>query len=90
MIDPLVGLSPQLLGIYAHATLETFEQQPLQTSELLRDLTQLTQRMPSMEDSSTRENEILKSCADAYLEGAYIYLLCRRQKWANPLKVSSK
>ena len=89
IIDPLVGLSPQLLSIYACATLETFEQQPLHTSDLLRDLTQLTQCMPSMEDSSTQENEILKSCADAYLEGAYIYLLCRRQRWASPLRVSS-
>lgn len=89
IIDPLVGLSPQLLSIYACATLETFEQQPLHTSDLLRDLTQLTQCMPSMEDSSTQENEILKRCADAYFEGAYIYLLCRRQRWASPLKVSS-
>ena len=78
IIDPLVGLSPQLLNIYACITLETFEQQSLQTFNLLRALTQLTQCMPSLKDSSNQEKEILKSCADAYLEGAYIYLLCRR------------
>jgi len=88
IIDPLVGLSPRLLSIYAYATLETLEQQPLQKSVLLRALTQITQRIPHIEDLSTQENEILKGCADAYLEGAYIYVLCRRQRSVDPLLVS--
>ena len=88
IIDPLVGLSPQLFSIYTCAILENFEQQSLQNSDLLRALTQLTHCMSSIEDSSTRENEVLKKCADACLEGAYIYLLYRRQRWAIPLIVS--
>lgn len=90
IIDPLVGLSPQLLHIYACATREISEQRPSHDSDLWQTLTGLTQRIPHNEDSSTRENEMLARCADAYLEGAHIYVLCRRHRYAVPLGLSGQ
>lgn len=87
IIDPLVGLSPQLLHVYASVTWETSQRLPSKTSDLRQNLLKITQRLPRNASLSDQENEYLERCAHAYLEGAHIYLLCRRLRSVVPLEV---
>jgi len=80
-IDPLVGLSPKLLNIYAHVTWQLLEPRSPTTQEtaFLEGLTRVSQHLPHLGGLSSREGKILEDCASAYLHGAYIYVLCRRE-----------
>jgi len=80
-IDPLVGLSPRLLNIYARVTWQLLEPQLPGAHEtaLLEGLARLRQYLPHLEGLSSREGKILEDCASAYLHGAYIYVLCRHE-----------
>ncbi len=91
-IDPLVGLSPKLLNIYAGVTWQLFKPQLPTTQEtaLLESLTSVRQHLPHLEGLSSRERKILVDCASAYLHGAYIYVLCRREGLVGFIIASSK
>lgn len=77
-IDPLVGLSPNLLTFYAAVTGELLEPKPVEAQKVdwYEQLIKVRQHLPDFENLSDRERKILKDCASAYLHRAFIYVLC--------------
>lgn len=82
-IDPLVGLSPSLLNIYASVTRESLGLQSRLGEEttLYDRLTRTSQQLPRISSLPDSKNRVLANCASAYLHGAYIYVLCRHQRF---------
>ena len=83
LIDPLVGLSPQLLGIFAIMPYKTLQNEPLaagQESELRQALKRVDQKTPKYNDMSSSGAKILNDCARAYSHAAYVYVLCRYER----------
>lgn len=85
-IDPLVGLSPKLLDIYAAVTWELQVIQPvsIQRKGLLERLTGVRQHMSHLMPLSGRKIQILADGASAYLHAAYVYALCRYHRKVLP------
>jgi len=84
-IDPLVGLSPRLLNIYADVTRESLTAQSIRTQSGLHDrLSEVIQHMPPrLKGLPEPEHKVLEDIAKAYLHGAHIYFLCRHERYVD-------
>lgn len=91
-IDPLVGLSPRLLNIYANVTGKLAEAKShLVDGTGLRDgLQGLRQYIPHLEGLMGRKRTILENVASAYLHGAHLYILCRQERYVSHTPASGK
>ena len=82
-IDPLIGVSPQLLNFIANVTWASCNRQESGSDASpggFEALEGIKQRVPLTVGSPSREWELLEDIAESHWHAAYIYFLCRYQR----------